>query len=139
MAVLFIFIDVISIYFGILLATTFGLQAGSEFVLNVTPLVVGFFFMRALLYWIIFKSVIRRDISWLRSFLQSVFLIGFLSLSTFFTITLPSLVLGDQSTLGKIFLFFTDLQGVSFYYIVIPLLMMVISLALHKLYKLEPW
>ena len=139
MIFIFVFVDVISIMLGILLATTFGDRYGDEFSPNVILLVISFLLTRSVLYWVLFQSVIKRDISWLRSIIQAIFLIISLSGVSFILAALPSYFVNTNIDLANSILFFADLQGTTFYFILIPSITLLLSVVIHKLYKLEPW
>jgi hypothetical protein len=124
---------------GILLATAFGDRYGDEFSPNIILLVVSFLLTRSILYWVLFKSIIKRDISWLRNILQTVFIIISLSVASFILAALPSYFVSTDSDSANTILFFADIQGTTFYFVLIPSITLLLSAAIHKLYKLEPW
>lgn len=139
MLLLFVFIDVIAILLSVLSATATGERYGSEFSPDVLVLLTTFLLTRSILFWVLFRSVIRRDIDWTRSIIQSIFLITFLSVFAFTITALPSHLISSDSEIGKNILFFAEVQGVVFYFVVIPILMAILSIIIHKLYKFEPW
>lgn len=135
---LFVFIDVISILFSILISTLAGEKYGTEFSPNILVLAASFIIIRSLLHWILFKSVVKRDIDWTRSILQSIFLIIFLSFLTFITAAIPEFLISKSDSSNPI-LILTNIQGTYFYFLAIPVMMLLLSLTIHKIYKLEPW
>lgn len=135
---LFVFIDVISILFSILTATLAGEKYGAEFSPNILVLVTSFFLIRGLLHWVLFKSVVRRSLDWIRSSLQSIFLIIFLSVLAFITAAIPEFLIAESESSNPI-LILTNIQGIAFYFLAVPIMMLFLSLAIHKIYKLEPW
>lgn len=139
MIFLFIFLDIVSFLFGISAAILLGERFGDEFSPNILALTVGFFLVRSLLYWILFNSVIKRDISWIRNIFQSVFLIVFLSMASFLLTAVPTYLIPEGSDIANSLLFITDVQGLVFYFAVAPIILLALSFILHRLYKLEPW
>lgn len=135
---LLVFIDVISILFSVLTATLTGEKYGAEFSPNILVLVASFLLIRGLLHWVLFKSVVRRSIDWTRSSLQSIFLIIFLSVLAFITAAIPELLISESESSNPI-LILTNIQGIAFYFLAVPVMMLLLSLAIHKIYKLEPW
>lgn len=135
----FVGIDIISILFGVLLATSVGERYGDELSPNILVLVLGFFLIRSFLFWLLFRSIVKRDLDWIRNILQAIFLMVSLSLLTFALVVLPTYIPGVSEEAKGIALFFTNVQGVIFYYLIVPILMLILSFSIHKLYKLEPW
>lgn len=131
-------IDTLAILLGVLIASTFGDSYGGEISPNILLLVSIFFLTRSMLHWVLFKSIIRRSLDWVRSVIQSLILLISLSGVTFALVALPTYA----STVGGaeyIFLFFGNIQSAVFYYLVVPAITTIISFLLHKSYKLEPW
>lgn len=131
-------IDTLAILLSVLVASALGDKYGGEISPNILLLVLIFFLTRSVLHWVLFKSIIRRSLDWVRSIIQSLTLLISLSVVTFALVALPTYV----STIGGpeyIFLFFGNIQSAVFYYLVVPAIITIISFLLHKSYKLEPW
>lgn len=131
-------IDTLAILLSVLVASAFGDNYGGEISPNILLLVLIFFLTRGVLHWVLFKSIIRRNLDWIRSIIQSLTLLIYLSVVTFALVALPTYA----STVGRaeyIFLFFGNIQSTVFYYLVVPAITIIISFLLHKSYKLEPW
>lgn len=139
MIFLFIFVDVVSFLFGMSAAVLTGERFGDEFAPNIVALAISFFLVRSFLYWIVFNSIIKRDLPWIRNIVQSIFLIISLPFAAFFLTAVPNYLITYQPEISEIILFFTDVQGATFYFIVLPAVALVISFILHKFYKLESW
>ena len=131
-------IDTLAILLGVLVAGTFGENYGGEISPNILLLVMTFVSTRSVLQWIVFKSIIKRSLDWIRSIIQSISLIFSLSLVTFALVSLPTYG-SSAGEVENIFLFFGRLQSSTFYYLVVPAVTTFLSFLLHKSYKLEPW
>lgn len=134
---MFVGIDTLAILLGVLTASVFGENYGGEISPNIPLLVLIFFLIRIVLHWILFKSIIKRSFDWTRSLIQSVSLITSLSLVTFSLVSL-SIFSTLFGRVEHVFLFFGQLQSSIFYYLLVPLVTILLSLIIHKFYKLEP-
>ena len=139
MILLFVFIDVISMLLSVVLATAAGERAGNEFFPNILVLVVSFLLLRTLLVWVLFKSIVNRELHLSRNFFQIIFLLTSLSVLSFVLTAIPTYLISSETKFGQVVLFFTNIQGQFFYLLVVPGITFIISLVVHKLYKLEPW
>ena len=139
MILLFVFIDVISMLLSVVLATAAGERAGNEFFPNILVLVVSFLLLRTLLVWVLFKSIVNRELHLSRNFFQIIFLLTYLSVLSFVLTAIPTYLISSETKFGQVVLFFTNIQGQFFYLLVVPGITFIISLVVHKLYKLEPW
>ncbi|MEX0616833.1 MAG: hypothetical protein WD231_03435 [Candidatus Woykebacteria bacterium] len=139
MIFLFIFLDVTSVLFGVSLGVLTGEKLGEELVPNILILVFGFFAVRTLLYWVLFRSVVNRDMPWNRNILQSLFFLAILPLLFSILVALPSALVKQGSGIFSAFLFFANLNGSIFYFIVVPAVALAASFGIHKIYKIENW
>lgn len=139
MTLLFVFTDVISILLSILLAILVGGRFGDEFSPNVLVLAISFILARSLLFWLLFRSVVRRDLSWMRDIFQSIFLIISLSFVAFILTTIPTYLISPDSEFAEFIFLFTDAQGTFFYFLAVPGITLILSAIIHRFYKLEPW
>ena|SRR3990167_7536360 len=139
MILLFVFVDVISMLLSVVLATAAGERAGNEFFPNILVLVVSFLLLRTLLVWVLFKSIVNRELHLSRNFFQIIFLLTSLSVLSFVLTAIPTYLISSETKFGQVILFFTNIQGQFFYLLVVPGITFIISLVVHKLYKLEPW
>lgn len=139
MIFLFIFLDVTSVLFGVSLGVLTGEKLGEELVPNIPVLVFGFFAVRTLLYWLLFKSVVTRDMPWSRNILQSLIFLTLLPLLFSILVALPSTFVRADSGIFSAFLFFANLNGSIFYFIIVPLITLLVGSAIHKIYKIEPY
>ena len=139
MILLFVFVDVISMLLSVVLATAAGERAGNEFFPNILVLVVSFLLLRTLLVWVLFKSIVNRELHLSRNFFQIIFLLTSLSVLSFVLTAIPTYLISSETKFGQVVLFFTNIQGQFFYLLVVPGITFIISLVVHKLYKLEPW
>ena len=135
----FVSLDVMSVLLSVILASTFGERYGDELSPNILIFVVSFFLVRNGLYWLWFRSIVNRNLDWTRSIFQSMFLIIFISILIFVIAALPTYYTSLNEKAEHIILFFTNVQGTIFYYVIVPTISLILSLILHKLYKLEPW
>lgn len=135
---MFVGIDALAILLGVLVAGTFGENYGGEISPNILLLVVTFVSTRSVLHWVVFKSIIKRSLDWIRSIIQSISLIFSLSVVTFALVALPTYAL-TSGGVENIFLFFGRLQSSIFYYLIVPTVTTLLSFLIHKYYKLEPW
>ena len=139
MIILLVLIDVILMLLSILVATAVGGRSGDEFFPNILILVVVFFILRTLLVWVLFKSIVNRELSFIRNFFQIIFLLTLLSLVSYILTAVPTYFVSSESRIDDAILFFTSVQGKLFYLLIIPVMTSIVSLVVHKFYKLEPW
>ena len=139
MIILLVLIDVILMLLSILVATAVGGRSGDEFFPNISILVVVFFILRTLLVWVLFRSIVNRELSFVRNFFQIIFLLTLLSLVSFVLTAVPTYFVSSESWIADAILFFTSVQGKLFYLLIIPVMTFIVSLVVHKFYKLEPW
>src|SRR3972149_7741288 len=139
MIILLVLIDVILMLLSILVATAVGGRSGNEFFPNILILVVVFFILRTLLVWVLFKSIVNRELSFIRNFFQIIFLLTLLSLVSYILTAVPTYFVSSESRIADAILFFTSVQGKLFYLLIIPVMTFIVSLVVHKFYKLEPW
>lgn len=139
MIYLFIFIDVTSALFGVSLGVLTGERLADELIPNLPILALSFLVIRSLLYGVLFRSVINRDISWVRNIFQSLFLIILLSILTYILVALPSFFVEPENKALSFLLFFASLNGSIYYFVVLPISTLALSLLIHKTYKIEPW
>jgi len=139
MIILPVLIDIMSMLFSVLIAAAVGERSGNEYFPNILVLVIGFFILRTLLIWVLFKSIVNRELSFVRNFFQIIFLLTLLSLVSFVLTAVPTYFVSSESRIADAILFFTSVQGKLFYLLIIPVMTSIVSLVVHKFYKLEPW
>src|SRR3990167_6129925 len=124
-------LDVISILLSVILAGTFGGRYGDELSPNILIFIVSFFLARNGLYWLWFRSIVNRNLDWTRSIFQSMFLIIFISILIFVIAALPTYftILNEKNEKAEhLILFFTNVQGTIFYYVIVPTISLMLSL-----------
>jgi len=133
----YIFIDVVSLLFTSAAATIAGERVASEISPNVLVLVIVFFLARAALYYVFFRSVVQRKLSLVRNAVQSISLIILLSVAAFIFTVISTYIANTDTKFFSALLNLTNTNGFIFYFLIAPLMMVLISIFVHKFYKIE--
>lgn len=119
---IFVFIDVLSVLFSSGLAV----QIGTKYQPNIVVFVITFFAVRTLLQWLYFNSFIHRSLPLTRSIAQFVIILLILPLVLTSVVFVPELTAYLENSL-------------TFYYLIVPAVVLVVSLIFQKFFKIESW